>query len=121
MVRTRGPGRRAVANATVTPAVEYAGDPYAEPRLHALQDEIAMRLQGYGSGVYGVANGDPSASFNGYAAPIQTFGPVSTQANPIAYRDPAGATLETGLTDGAYSDPARRIFAQRLVRRGSMT
>lgn len=109
-----------VSNAVVRTVVDYGGDPYNEPRLHSIQDEAASRLQGHGSGTYGIANGDPSASFNGYAAPVQTFARVSAPGrNPVVYRDQSQGTIETGLVDGPYADPARRIFAARLAARGS--
>jgi hypothetical protein len=97
---------------------EFYGDPNARFARSLMCDLIA-RVQGMRTHPYGISNGDPGATMNGYAVSPQTFVGLNTGVGATtAFRNGDAADIASGLVDGPGGDPARRIFAQRLQRRG---
>ncbi len=116
---TTARGRRAAArNAVARTVVDYGGDPLGEAVVHAFGGMGLRGLRGEIGTVYAGADDDPSSTFQGQAPlAVQTFtGAAFLAHNGSRFRE-QNATIETGLTDGPYADPARRIFADRLRRR----
>lgn len=108
------------ANQYTHPVAEFGADP--RDRLSAgLLREIWTRLQGCRTHPYGPEKADPSTTFNGYAQSPQDFrGFPAPMGAGMPYVNGGSPTIDTGLVEGPMGDPARRIFAQRLARRGSL-
>lgn len=108
------------ANQYTAPVAEFGADPH-DRTAWSLFTEIWSRVQGLRTVPYGVADKDPSVTFNGYAAAPQEFTGLGTSlGGATPYRNGNYPTIDSGLVEGPLGDPARRIFAQRLARRTAM-
>jgi hypothetical protein len=97
---------------------EFGEDPNGRRTARGLLAEIWTRVQGERTHPWLGENSDPSLSFNGYAPAAQDFTGMANMGGGTAMRDGAYPTIDTGLIEGPMGDPARRILAQRLARRG---
>lgn len=106
------------ANERPRVVVDYDADPndrYASSLLSTLWRTVQSRF----TAPYLPADDDPSRTFTGYVANTQGFmGAAFLAGNPVQYTDGGYPTIDTGLIEGPMGDPARRIFADRLRRRG---
>jgi hypothetical protein len=110
--------RRAAANAHPIVVVDYGPDTFGS-RFARLYGGLTLRgARGETGTVYGIEKGDPTACYTGASARAsQRFtGGAFLAANASVVREQNG-TIETGIADAPYGDPARRILAQRLLRR----
>lgn len=108
----------AAANAVHTQVVDYVGDSFGARTALAFGAWDSRARRGVLSASVLGEHGDPGKSFYGILArPPQLFaGLAGLSGNPLAYRDGINS-LDNNLSDEAMSDPARRIFAERLRRR----
>lgn len=100
---------------------EFVDDP-RDGLFQGLFGRLWNTVQSHYTAPYRPADDDPNGmSFTGLARPVQAFmGADFLAANPVQYTNGAYPTIDTGLIEGPMGDPARRIFADRLRRRGSM-
>lgn len=104
------------ANEQYRQVVDFGGDPGGETRVRGLFADLWARVQGaFVAPVVGM-HGDPSVSFTGYGPQVQHFDGMGGGA-PVLQRDGGAAGIDSGVVEGPYGDPARRIFADRLRRR----
>lgn len=108
------------ANAQRRAIVDYGADP-RERFSGSLFGRLWNTAQSRYTASYRPADDDPSAVFTGLHQPVQAFmGADFLAANPVQYQNGGHPTIDTGLIEGPMGDPARRIFADRLRRRGGM-
>ena len=109
------------ANEYRSPVTEYGDDP-RDGRFRSLFGRIWNTVQSCYTAPYRPADDDPNGGvFTGLHTPVQAFmGADFLAANPVQYNDGGYPTIDTGLIEGPMGDPARRIFADRLRRRGAM-
>jgi hypothetical protein len=108
------------ANERRTAITEYGADPRDGVTL-GLIGRLWNTLQGHYTAGYRPADDDPSTVFTGLHAPVQSFmGADFLAGNPVQYANGGYPTIDTGLIEGPMGDPARRIFADRLRRRGGL-
>lgn len=99
--------------------VDYGRDP-AESTVRRLVRDTLERAQGFLVAPWVGSDYDPSRVFYGYGPELQNFrGAASRATSNVTYRA-AAADISSGLVEGPLGDPARRIFADRLRRRGPM-
>lgn len=113
------PAPSRVGNAVPHVVVDYAVDRPGYTQAQDVSAEIGRRLAGGGGAAWvGSGAGGEGGMFYGCGpGNLQAFaGAAALASNPITYREGL-ATIETGIADGPYADPARRIFAERLARR----
>ena len=114
---TPNPSR--VSNAVAHLVIDYGVDQAGYDQTRATISEATSRLRGSGGGVYAgqPGNDGEGRTFYGLAPSPQMFaGAAALAANPVTYRETL-PMIDNGSAEGPYSDPARRIFAQRLARR----
>ncbi|MEU0788038.1 hypothetical protein ABZ341_41730 [Streptomyces sp. NPDC006173] len=104
--------------ATVT---EFGADP-RDGVFQRLTGRLWNTLQSKYTAPYLPADDDPNGrAFTGLHNPVQAFmGADFLAANYVQYNDGGFPMIDTGLIEGPYGDPARRIFADRLRRRGGL-
>lgn len=104
-------------NASPRVIVEYEGDP-AESWARGLFTSLLDRLQGrLGQAAVVGFDGDPMTTLGGYAKSPQSFIGAGTRATTnVVTRNGAYPTISSGVVEGPYGDPARRILAARLSR-----
>ncbi|WP_367575280.1 hypothetical protein [Streptomyces griseoaurantiacus] len=109
------------ANERRTVVTEYGGDP-RDGRFQGLFGRLWNTVQSRYTAPYRPADDDPNGMvFTGLHQPVQAFmGADFLAANHVTYSDGAYPTIDTGLIEGPMGDPARKIFADRLRRRGAM-
>ncbi len=113
--------RRDAANAVTRTVTDYGVDTRAVSIIGALTGEIGARLAGHGGAVFVGDKGDPTQRFDGYVAGAQQHftGAAAHVGTGSTFRDAQGRTIETSFPDSTITDPARRMFADRLRRRVS--
>lgn len=110
----------AYVNEYRTGITEHGPDPRARFAA-ALFGRLWNTVQSKYTAPYRPADDDPSTVFTGYHKPVQAFmGADFLAANHVQYSNGAYPMIDTGLIEGPMGDPARRIFADRLRRRGGM-
>lgn len=107
--------RNPAVNAQTRVVTDYGPDP-ADGRARGLIGDLVARMQGYLVPAVVGANGDPSTSFFGYGPELQKFTGAAGAGNGVVYTDGAYPDISSGIVEGPYGDPARRIFAARLKR-----
>jgi hypothetical protein len=108
------------ANGQRRAIVDYGADP-RDGYSASLFSTIWNTVQSKFTAPYRPADDDPSTVFTGLHAPVQAFmGANFLAANHVQYANGQYPTIDTGLIEGPMGDPARRIFADRLRRRGGM-
>jgi hypothetical protein len=109
------------ANERKTPVTEYGPDP-SNTRFLGLFGRLWNTAQSHYTAPYRPADDDPNGGvFTGLHRPVQAFmGADFLAANHVQYVNGAYPTIDTGLIEGPMGDPARRIFADRLRRRGGL-
>lgn len=110
-------GLNPAVNAQPALVTDYGPNPRNPAR--GLLDDLVHRVQGFL--VPAVVNppGDPMTSFYGYGPQVQVFTGAAV-GNSVVYRNDGNADISSGVVEGPEGDPARRIFAARLARRGGM-
>lgn len=106
------------ANEYRAPITEYGADP-RERFATSLFGRLWNTVQSRYTAPYRPDDNNPQGGiFTGTAAPVQAFmGADFLAANSVQYTNGAFPTIDTGLIEGPYGDPARRIFAERMARR----
>jgi hypothetical protein len=108
------------ANGQRRAIVDYGADP-RDRYSSSLFSTIWNTVQSKFTAPYRPADDDPSTVFTGLHTPVQAFmGADFLAANPVQYNNGQYPMIDTGLIEGPMGDPARRIFADRLRRRGGM-
>lgn len=109
------------ANAEQRAVVDFGRDP-AESTVRRLMRDTATRVQGFLVAPWVGSDYDPSRVFYGYGPALQDFrGAASPATTGVTFRDGGSADISSGVVEGPAGDPARRIFADRLRRRGPLT
>jgi hypothetical protein len=109
------------ANERRAPITEYGADP-RDGRFQSLMGRLWNTVQSRYTAPYLPADDDPNGRvFTGLHTPVQAFmGADFLPGNPVQYANGAFPTIDTGLIEGPMGDPARKIFADRLRRRGGL-
>jgi hypothetical protein len=109
------------ANQYRAPVSEFGADPRDSIFLR-LAGRLWNTVQSQYTAPYRPADDDPNGmAFTGLAKPVQAFmGADFLAANAVQYNNGGFPTIDTGLIEGPMGDPARRIFADRLRRRGGL-
>lgn len=113
----------AYANAVQRVIVDYGREP-AESWVRRLYGDVSARLRGVLVAPVLGADADPERTYGGRleGVSVQDFqGAANPASTNVAYRDGGHATIASGIVEGPYGDPARRIFADRLRRRSPLT
>jgi hypothetical protein len=100
---------------------EFGDDP-RDSQFQGLFGRLWNTVQSKYTAPYRPADDDPNGGvFTGLHTPVQAFmGADFLAANHVQYSNGAYPTIDTGLIEGPMGDPARRIFADRLRRRGGI-
>lgn len=100
---------------------EYGADP-RDGVFQSLMGRLWNTVQSHYTAPYRPADDDPNGMvFTGLHTPVQAFmGADFLAGNPVQYANGAFPTIDTGLIEGPMGDPARKIFADRLRRRGGL-
>jgi len=106
------------ANARTRPAVDFDADPN-NPSAGMVQETL-MRLHGFLVPAVLGGDSDPERQFHGYGPQLQDFRGAASPASTGAIPNGGNAELSSAVVAGPMGDPARRIFADRLRRRGAM-
>jgi hypothetical protein len=109
------------ANERRAAVTEFGADP-RDGTFLALAGRLWNTVQAKYTAPYRPADDDPNGMvFTGLHTPVQAFmGADFLAANPVQYNNGAYPTIDTGLIEGPMGDPARRIFADRMRRRGGI-
>lgn len=109
------------ANQRAAVVSEFVDDP-RDRQFQNLFGRLWNVVQSKYTAPYRPADDDPNGVvFTGLHQPVQAFmGADFLAANSIQYNDGGFPTIDTGLIEGPMGDPARRIFADRLRRRGGL-
>lgn len=109
------------ANQRRAVVTEYGDDP-SNGRFLSLMGRLWNSAQSAYTAPYRPADDDPNGMvFTGVHTAVQAFsGSDFLAANPVQYNNGGFPTIDTGLIEGPMGDPARRIFADRLRRRGGL-
>lgn len=109
------------ANERRAVVTEYGDDP-RDGVFQSLIGRLWNTVQSQYTAPYRPADDDPNGmSFTGLHKPVQAFmGADFLAGNPVQYANGAFPTIDTGLIEGPMGDPARKIFADRLRRRGGL-
>lgn len=109
------------ANQRTGVVCEFVDDP-RDAQFSNLFGRLWNTVQSKYTAPYRPADDDPNGGvFTGLHTPVQSFmGADFLAANPVQYNNGGYPTIDTGLIEGPMGDPARRIFADRLRRRGGL-
>lgn len=104
-------------NATTRTVVDYGEDPHNPAR--GVVADLILRLHGFLVPVVMGGDTEPSTQFHGdYGRELQGFvGAVNPASTAVMYRNGGNAELGDASTGSTMTDPARRMFADRLRRR----
>lgn len=105
--------RRAIVDYGADPRERYAG---------SLVSTLWRTVQSRFTAPYRPADDNPNGGvFTGLHQPVQAFmGADFLAANAVQYSNGGYPMIDTGLIEGPMGDPARRIFADRMRRRGGL-
>jgi hypothetical protein len=107
------------ANARTRTITEFEQDSNNPSR--GLIREAWLRLHGFLVPVYAGGDVDPGGQFFGDGPALQNFvGAANPASTTVVYRNGDVPTIAQAIADGPETDPARRIFADRLRRRSPM-
>jgi hypothetical protein len=107
-------GISAAINARLTPQVSYDIDPRGWRMFTAVAAVVHRGMNGGNGGV----TVNPQATFTGYAVSPQRMTGAASLGNATVVV-PAHSTLGQEKSTSTITDPALRIFAERLARRSS--
>jgi hypothetical protein len=109
------------ANQRAAVVSEFGADP-RDGQFQGLFGRLWNTVQSKYTAPYRPDDSNPNGGmFTGLAKPVQAFmGSDFLAANHVQYSNGAYPTIDTGLIEGPMGDPARRIFADRLRRRGGL-
>jgi hypothetical protein len=109
------------ANQRRAAITEFGADP-RDSIFQLLMGRLWNTAQSKYTAPYRPADDDPNGMvFTGLHNPVQAFmGADFLAPNHIQYNNGGYPTIDTGLIEGPMGDPARKIFADRLRRRGSL-
>jgi len=97
--------------------VDYGPDP-AESWVRRLVADTVARVQGALVAPVVGADHSPETTYGGaYARSPQSFrGAASPATTNVTYRNGGAAEISSGIVEGPFGDPSRRMFAERLRR-----
>ena len=103
------------ANAQQRVITDFGQDPN-NPAGGLVRDAM-RRLHGFLVPVMVGGDADPVTQFHGDGPPLQDFlGAANRASTTVVFRNGDMPTISSGIAEGPTTDPARRIFADRLRR-----
>ena len=106
-------------NARPAPVVDFGEDPN-NPARGLIRDAM-LRLHGFLVPVIAGGDVDPGNQFFGDGPQMQSFvGAANPASTNVVFRNGDVPTISSGISEGPVSNPAARIFADRLRRRNAL-
>lgn len=107
------------ANAVRRTVIDYGVDPHNPSQ--GIAHDLMLRLGAFLVPVVGGGDTDSAQQFHGVGPQLQDFtGAAGNVGNSVLYTNGGNAEISSAGPAGVTSDPARRIFADRLRRRRGM-